>query len=202
MRRMVTALVVLALALAGCGSDESAGADSASAAPADAAEASEPAAEASEPAAAPASEDAAAAGGDVTVEVAGSDLGDILVDGEGMVLYLFDNDTDGSSTCYDDCEANWPPLVGEATAGDGVDDGLLGTTEREDGTMQVTYADQPLYYFAGDQAAGDTNGQAVGDIWWVVGPDGAAITGDGAATDDEGDDGAAAGDDTSGGSGY
>ena len=36
--------------------------------------------------------------------------------------------------------------------------------ERTDGTTQVTYNDWPLYLFSGDAAAGDTNGQGVGDV--------------------------------------
>jgi predicted lipoprotein with Yx(FWY)xxD motif len=136
----------------------------------------------------PAEADAGAA----AIEVASSDLGDILVDAEGVTLYVFDSDTDGTSTCYEDCAANWPALTGEVTAGEGVDESLLGTTERDDGETQVTYADRPLYYFAGDQAAGDTNGQGVGDAWWVMGPDGEAITGGG-------DTAAAGGDDTDSG---
>lgn len=176
--RWIVAALVALMALAGCGADETAGSDTATVA-SEAAEAESEAAgdtSADEPSTA-AAEDAEGA---VTVEVASSDLGDILVDGEGMSLYVFDNDTDETSTCNDDCEANWPPLTGEATAGDGVDESLLSTSERDDGTTQVTYAGHPVYYFAGDQSAGDTNGQAVGDIWWVVGPDGEAITGDGA----------------------
>lgn len=115
--------------------------------------------------------------GDAAVEVASSDLGDILVDAEGKTLYLFLNDTDGESTCYDDCEANWPPLVaeGDPVAGDGADASKLGTTERTDGTMQVTYDGRPLYSFAADEAAGDLNGQGIGEVWFVVAPDGSAI---------------------------
>ena len=60
-------------------------------------------------------------------------------------------------------------------AGDGVDGSLLGTTERDDGTTQVTYDGQPLYVFASDAAPGDTNGQGVGEVWFVVGPDGKTI---------------------------
>ena len=114
---------------------------------------------------------------ETTVTTANSDLGTILVDGEGLTLYRFDNDTDGESTCYDDCEANWPPLLaeGEPTAAEGADEALLGTVERQDGSTQVTYDGQPLYYFAADQAPGDVNGQAVGDVWWAVAPDGSAI---------------------------
>ena len=41
--------------------------------------------------------------------------------------------------------------------------------------MQVTYNDWPLYYFAGDAQAGDTNGQGVGDVWFAVDASGNAI---------------------------
>lgn len=176
-RRFALLLATL-LVLAACGSadDQSAGDEAAGSEPA-AAESSEPAAVPSEPA--ETSEPAAAAG--ATVEVSETDLGSILVDGEGMTLYVFDNDTDQTSACTGDCAANWPPLTDDVSAGDGVDESLLDITERDDGTAQVTYDGQPLYYFAGDQAAGDTNGQGVGGIWWVVGPDGQRITGDDAA---------------------
>ncbi len=112
-----------------------------------------------------------------TVAVADSDLGKILVDPDGMTLYLFESDTGGSSTCYDDCEASWPPLIdAEPTAGEGADESLLGTTERDDGEMQVTYDGHPLYHFASDTAPGDTNGQGVGEVWFVVDPTGTAVT--------------------------
>ena len=112
-----------------------------------------------------------------TVQLADSDLGSILVDAEGMTLYLFEADTDGTSTCYDECADAWPALVDDApTAGDGVDDALLDTTERDDGELQVTYAGQPLYYFAADQAPGDTEGQGLNDVWYVVDAEGAAVT--------------------------
>lgn len=170
-RRIALLLVALLLAAACAGTDgEAAGGDDTS----EAAETSEPAAAPSEPADAPSAEAPAASG--AVIEFSSTDLGDILVDGEGMTLYVFDNDTEGTSACTGDCAANWPPLTGDVTAGDGVDADLLGTTERDDGSAQATYADQPLYYFAGDQASGDVNGQAVGGIWWVVGVDGEKIT--------------------------
>jgi predicted lipoprotein with Yx(FWY)xxD motif len=111
------------------------------------------------------------------VEAEDSALGTILTDSDGNTLYVFLADTDGESTCYDECEDNWPVLEarGELEAGDGIDTALLGTTERTDGTQQVTYGGSPLYYFAGDEGAGDTNGQSVGDVWYVVGPDGEPI---------------------------
>jgi predicted lipoprotein with Yx(FWY)xxD motif len=102
------------------------------------------------------------------------DLGSILVDAEGYTLYLFTRDEQGgASTCYGDCEANWPPLLvedGEPTAGEGLDSSLLGTVTRDDGTVQVTYNGWPLYYYAEDMAPGEANGQGVFDVWYAVTP--------------------------------
>ena len=96
-----------------------------------------------------------------------------------MSLYLFTNDTQdsGASTCADDCLAAWPALLsdGDPVAGEGVDAALLGTITRDDGTTQVTYNGWPLYYYAEDTAAGDTNGQGVGDVWFLVTPEGEAV---------------------------
>ena len=115
--------------------------------------------------------------GAATVAIAVSDLGQILVDSAGRTLYLFTNDTAGESVCYDECETNWPPLTvaGEVVAGEGLDAGQFTTVARTDGSMQVKIGDWPLYYFAGDAAAGDTNGQGVGGVWFVVSPSGDAI---------------------------
>ena len=103
-------------------------------------------------------------------------LGNILVDGKGMTLYVFDKDTAGVSNCSGGCLTKWPPLTtsNEQTpvmAGEGVT-ATFGVITRDDGTYQVTVNDMPLYYYASDSAAGDVSGQAVGDVWWVVGPDG------------------------------
>jgi predicted lipoprotein with Yx(FWY)xxD motif len=116
---------------------------------------------------------------DATVAVEDSDLGQIVVDAEGRTLYVFLVDEGTESTCYDDCEASWPPLTveGDPAAGEGIDASLLGTTEREDGSVQVTLDGHPLYYFAADETADDVNGQGVGDVWYVVSPEGEAIQG-------------------------
>lgn len=113
-----------------------------------------------------------------TVELAQSSFGPILVDSQGMVLYLFTPDQGGESTCYDDCAINWPPLVVEESAvvGEGLDDALVGTTQRTDGSLQVTYAGWPLYYFISDVSPGDTKGQGVGGVWYVISPGGDMVT--------------------------
>jgi predicted lipoprotein with Yx(FWY)xxD motif len=119
------------------------------------------------------------AGKQTEVEAEDSPLGTILTDSKGNTLYVFLNDTGDGSTCYADCAASWPAFVakGELVAGDGVDASLFGTTERTDGTVQATYAGHPLYYFGGDQQPGDTNGQEIGDVWYVVSPEGEPVEG-------------------------
>ena len=119
-----------------------------------------------------------AASGGTSVLVAESDLGQILTDMDGLTIYFFANDTEGVSNCADDCLANWPPVeaIGTPTASDGVT-AELGTITRDDGTTQLTINGFPAYYFAGDAAAGETNGQGQGEIWWVFGADGEPIEG-------------------------
>jgi predicted lipoprotein with Yx(FWY)xxD motif len=120
----------------------------------------------------------AAVEGPATVGVSQNDeLGDFLVDADGMTLYLFTKDTENTSTCYDDCASAWPPLLtdGDPTATAGLDAALLGTTDRTDGATQVTYGGWPLYYWVKDQAPGDTTGQDVGEVWYVVSPAGEAV---------------------------
>lgn len=101
------------------------------------------------------------------------ELGAFLVDAAGHTLYRFDSDEPGVSTCYGQCESNWPIFTVEQgadlTAAGGIT-GELGFTEREDGTLQLMYDESPLYYFAGDSDPGDTNGHGVGGVWWVVTP--------------------------------
>jgi predicted lipoprotein with Yx(FWY)xxD motif len=119
----------------------------------------------------------------VEIESDDSAFGPILTDGRGNTLYLFLPDDQGPSTCYDDCAANWPALLarGELEVSgneeDPTDAALLGTSRRDDGGRQVTYNGWPLYRFAGDRAAGDTNGQGVADVWYVVSPEGEPVTG-------------------------
>ena len=135
------------------------------------------------PAAAPSSAAAGAAApaGPATVASKTGSLGTYLTDGSGKSVYVYTPDTSSTSTCYGQCVAEWPALLttGAATAGTGADASMLGTTKRTDGTTQVTYNSHPLYYFAGDKAAGDTNGQGTAGIWFLLSPQGTRISGKG-----------------------
>jgi D-xylose transport system substrate-binding protein len=108
-------------------------------------------------------------------------LGKILVDSKGMTLYAFKNDTSGVSNCNDTCAQNWPPLTVASmdtapVAGSGVT-AKLSVIKRQDGTYQVAANDMPLYYFKNDAAAGDTKGQGLNNLWYVVSPAGEMVTG-------------------------
>ena len=113
--------------------------------------------------------------GATTVAVASSGLGDILVDAEGRTLYAFTKDKGDQSACSGQCADNWPALTGTATAGTGVQASLLSTAMQANGDSQVTYSGRPLYYFAGDAKPGDTNGQGVGNVWFVLTADGQLV---------------------------
>ena len=109
-----------------------------------------------------------------------SSLGQFLVDGSGRTLYLFEADTGNTSTCSGACAKAWPPFLtsGQPNAASGLQQSLVGTVKRSDGTVEVTYHGHPLYYFIGDKKPGDTNGEgstAFGAGWDVVSPAGNKI---------------------------
>jgi len=154
---LITLVSIVALLGAGCGSTSSPGAANASGSP------------------------SASSTGSTIAVASDAKLGQILVDGKGMTVYLFVADTGTQSTCYSSCAAIWPPVLtsGAPEAGSGAQASLLGTTTRTDGKVEVTYGGHPLYYFIKDKKPGDTTGQGVngfGALWWVMSPSGAAIT--------------------------
>ena len=117
-----------------------------------------------------------AAGAPVEIDVATSGtLGKYITGANGLTLYSYKPDAaaTGKSTCNGQCAANWPPAIvgaaSDATAGAGVT-GAIATVTRDDGTIQVTYKGVPVYYYKGDAKAGDTSGQGVKDIWFVIAP--------------------------------
>lgn len=99
-------------------------------------------------------------------------LGSYLTDPDGMTLYMFTKDTvAGESTCYDECATKWPPVTAEEPLSlPMLVDGELSLIDRTDGTKQLAYNGIPLYYWQNDKEAGDTTGNGVGDVWYVVAP--------------------------------
>jgi len=114
------------------------------------------------------------------VSTAKTNLGRIIVKSNGRTLYLFGKDRNGKSACSGQCASFWPPLItsGKPRVTNGARASLVGTTKRADGRLQVTYNHHPLYTFAKDTKAGQTNGEGVnafGAVWNAVSPAGTKI---------------------------
>lgn len=98
-------------------------------------------------------------------------LGSFLTDAKGMTLYYYTKDAADVNSCVGACLAAWPifndnnfTVPAEFSAAD------LGNFTRADGKDQLTYKGWPLYYFAKDQKPGDTTGDNVGKVWFVIKP--------------------------------
>jgi predicted lipoprotein with Yx(FWY)xxD motif len=156
--RLVTCLapcaLVAALALSGCGTHS---AKTSSAAPSAAA--------------------STASGATTRLAAFQSDkLGAIVTDQSGFTLYRFEKDTldPPTSNCSGQCAITWPPAIATANnvSLNGIDNSLVSTITRGDGTKQFTIAGHPVYRYIQDKAPGDTNGQGVGSTWFAVTPTG------------------------------
>ena len=112
------------------------------------------------------------------IVASGSAYGQMLFDGTGQAIYLFDVESTSKPECYDACEQAWPPVLtqGDPVAGPGVDGSLLATTKRADGSVQVTYTDHPLYFYAheGKREVKCHDIFLNGGNWYVVQPGGDA----------------------------
>ncbi|GGL65167.1 lipoprotein [Streptomyces fumigatiscleroticus] len=107
------------------------------------------------------------------------ELGEIVVDKNGMTVYRFMKDEAWPkpvSACTGACLEKWPAVAPVAT-GDtkGVQKKGLMSFVRPDGVKQQTVNCWPVYTFSGDKAPGDTNGQGVGGTWYAVAPDGKPV---------------------------
>lgn len=118
-----------------------------------------------------------ASGSATVLASASSQYGSILVNSRGVTLYRYTEDSAGTSACNGGCDTVWPALTVPAgttpSAGPGVT-GSLGTITRQDGSKQVTFDGSPLYTYSGDTAAGQTSGQGIENLWFVVPASGAA----------------------------
>jgi predicted lipoprotein with Yx(FWY)xxD motif len=99
-------------------------------------------------------------------------LGKYLTDTESKTLYWFKKDFPGKSTCTGPCLEKWPIYYREKVAApQGIKEAEFGTITREDGKKQTTFRGYPLYYWTNDKKAGETTGQGVNNIWFIINPD-------------------------------
>lgn len=100
-------------------------------------------------------------------------IGSYLTDEQGITLYLFKKDSPGKSACgvAGGCIDKWPVFYAENfKTAPGIDPANIAVITREDGQKQITYKGLPLYYFIKDKAAGDTLGQGLNNVWYIVAP--------------------------------
>ena len=101
-------------------------------------------------------------------------LGGHIVDGNGRSLYYFAKDVPAGGTqaavsgCNAACLAVWPIFHVENVVVETIDAADVGEFTRPDGSKQTTYKGFPLYYYAGDSAAGETQGEGLNGLWYVV----------------------------------
>ena len=133
-----------------------------------------PAASATETTSGPAPTEAAGSSVEaLAVAVSEGDLGPYLTGADGKALYIFTRDMPSMTNCSGECLATWPPLLlmdGQEVDGDAAATGSFDSIDTASGT-QVTYNGAPLYYFAADAAAGETNGHLIGDVWFLARPE-------------------------------
>jgi predicted lipoprotein with Yx(FWY)xxD motif len=107
-----------------------------------------------------------------TIKLVDSQFGKIIGDGKGQAAYIFDKETTRKSECYGECAEAWPPVLtkGRPRAGKGAKARLLGTTRRRNGTRQVTYRGQPLYYYVHDSPGNVLCHDVLefGGLWLVI----------------------------------
>jgi len=152
--RLLAVPVAAALALAGCGSSSKTKTTSSGT-----------------PSTVASSSTSAAAGGSATVNTATTKLGSVLVDAQGRTLYHLAPETTSHIVCTGGCTSTWPPLLVEGTAKPTAGAGVtakLTVVMRPDGKDQVAADGLLLYTYAGDHAAGDTNGEGVAGVWHVI----------------------------------
>ncbi len=100
----------------------------------------------------------------------------IIVDSAGKTVYLYM--PDGSSTTSKvpaALKAVWPAVTTMSTTA-AVGAGLTASEVAVNRAHQVAYNHHLLYTFTGDTKAGTANGQGLGNIWYVLSPNGTPIT--------------------------
>ena len=99
------------------------------------------------------------------------ELGNFLAAGDGMTLYNYTKDEENISHCIEGCAVNWPPFyVNPSAVVEGCESSDFATITRDDGRKQTTYKEMPLYHFINDKYPGDTLGQGIGNVWFIITP--------------------------------
>lgn len=99
-------------------------------------------------------------------------IGNYLADPRGKTLYYTTSDLPGYSNLPDETLSTWPVFyVENITVPPSLKAADFGTYTRDNNVKQTTYRGYPLYYFYQDIKSGDTFGNKLNGVWFVVDPD-------------------------------
>ena len=102
----------------------------------------------------------------------------LLTNAQGRTLYYFKADTPTTTACSGGCASTWPPYLASgagAPTSAATLPGKLAVQTTANG-QQISYNGHLLYTYAGDSAPGQTNGEGIGNQWFVATNDLAAST--------------------------
>lgn len=119
------------------------------------------------------------------LHVAHTSLGNILVDGKGMTVYLLTSDKPNDSKCNSSCLALWPLVPSTQTKHASGITAKIGHTASTSGTQMATVGGWPLYTYISDKKPGQVTGEGVasfGGTWYAVSPSGQAVKASGSSS--------------------
>jgi predicted lipoprotein with Yx(FWY)xxD motif len=102
----------------------------------------------------------------------------LLTNSQGKTLYYFKADTPTTTACSGGCASTWPPYLSSGAGAPTSASALAGklAVQTTANGQQITYNGHLLYTYAGDSAPGQTNGEGIGNKWFVATNDLAAST--------------------------
>jgi predicted lipoprotein with Yx(FWY)xxD motif len=111
-----------------------------------------------------------------TISTVKTDLGRVVSNSKGRVMFRFLKDHRNVSKCNRSCRAVWPPVTSraKAKAGPHIRAKHLGLTSKG----QVSYYGHPLYYYVNDPTPGQTTGDGISEFgarWFIVSPKGKSV---------------------------
>jgi predicted lipoprotein with Yx(FWY)xxD motif len=100
-----------------------------------------------------------------------ANAGNYLTDPRGRTLYYTTSDRPGYSNLPDETLGNWPVFyVADIVVPPSLNAADFGTYTRDNKAKQTTFRGYPLYYFVQDIKAGDTFGNKLAGVWFVLDP--------------------------------
>ena len=105
------------------------------------------------------------------MQVKHTPAGSVLANSRGFTVYYFlvDKRGSGKSKCTGSCATIWPPVLAPVRIPANVKlPGKVGFITRPGGARQLTIGGWPVYTYAGDHKPGQSHGQGIQGVWFVL----------------------------------